>query len=128
MLDAQPALQEQPALFEEFEPASPKGAQLFHDEPVPALPFRADTMLGVCEAIGEDFGFHPNWLRVVFAALVLWNPVAIFSIYLGLGAAVALSRWLHPKPVAAAAPHLAADRRSAHADNQAEAGTVSLAA
>ena len=33
-----------------------------------ALPFRSDTMLGVCQALGEDFGFHPNILRIAFAS------------------------------------------------------------
>lgn len=26
----------------------------------PRLPFRNDTFLGVCEGLGEDFGFHAN--------------------------------------------------------------------
>ena len=28
-------------------------------ESQPALPLRAHTIFGVCEAIGEDFGFNP---------------------------------------------------------------------
>ena len=28
------------------------------------LPLRNDTILGVCEAIGQDFGFNPLWLRL----------------------------------------------------------------
>ena len=39
-----------------------------------ALPLRSHTILGVCEAIGEDFGFNPVLLRVPFAATVLWSP------------------------------------------------------
>jgi phage shock protein PspC (stress-responsive transcriptional regulator) len=35
-----------------------------------ALPLRSHTILGVCEAIGEDFGFNPVFLRVPFAATV----------------------------------------------------------
>ena len=31
---------------------------------------RDDTLLGVCQAIGEDFGFHPNFLRVLFAGIL----------------------------------------------------------
>ena len=89
----------------------------------PALPLRADTILGVCEAIGEEFGFHPNWLRVVFAAAVLWNPVVPIAIYLAIGAAVALARWYYPKPAAAAAgaasasPQPATAHRPANADS-----------
>ena len=37
------------------------------------LPLRGDTMLGACEALGQDFGFNPNWLRIVLGSLVLWN-------------------------------------------------------
>ena len=64
---------------------------------------RNDTLLGVCEGLGEELGFNPNWLRVPFAAGVLWNPMAIFGIYLALGAALALARWIYPKRSAAAA-------------------------
>ena len=81
-------------------------------DPTP-LPLRGDTMLGVCEALGQDFGFNPNWMRVAFAAPVLWNPWIAFAIYLGLGLVVGLSRLLAPprrEAVAAAAPlHLAAE-------------------
>jgi phage shock protein PspC (stress-responsive transcriptional regulator) len=68
----------------------------------PPLPLRADTILGVCEAVGQDLGFNPNFLRIPFAALILWNPPVIIGSYLGLGAVVALSRWLFPaaKPAA----------------------------
>ena len=69
-----------------------------------ALPFRGDTLLGVCEAIGQDLGFNPTWLRVAFAALLLWNPEVVVAIYLGLGLVVAITRWLladrAPKAVA----------------------------
>ena len=70
----------------------------------PALPFRSDTILGVCEAVGQDLGFHPNWLRVPFAALILWNPVVIIASYLLLGVVVAVTRWFFPaQPKAPAA-------------------------
>jgi len=68
----------------------------FVPEREPALPFRSDTILGVCEAVGQDLGFHPNWLRVPFAALILWNPEAIVAAYLLLGVVVAAARWLFP--------------------------------
>ena len=29
---------------------------------------RAHTILGVCEALGDDFGFNPLYLRIAFAA------------------------------------------------------------
>ncbi|MFP5329526.1 MAG: PspC domain-containing protein [Alphaproteobacteria bacterium] len=65
-------------------------------EKEPALPLRSDTILGVCEAVGEDLGFHPNWLRIPFAALILWNPPVIIAAYLLLGLVVAATRWLFP--------------------------------
>lgn len=60
------------------------------------LPLRNDTILGVCEAIGNDFGFHPNWLRIGFAGILFFSPAAAFGLYFGLGAVVALTRWLAP--------------------------------
>ena len=57
---------------------------------------RNDTILGVCEAIGQDFGFHPNWLRVTLASLVYFAPVAVIGGYVALGAVVAISRWVAP--------------------------------
>jgi phage shock protein C len=62
----------------------------------PALPLRNHTILGVCEAIGEDFGFNPVWLRVPFAASVLGSPTLAVVAYFGLGAVVLLSRLLFP--------------------------------
>ena len=67
-----------------------------NDRREPALPFRGDTILGVCEALGQDLGINANWLRVPFAALLLWNAEVVVACYLGLGVVVALSRWLFP--------------------------------
>ena len=83
---------------------------LNHSEPQPErepyvpLPLRGHTVLGVCEAIGEDFGFNPLYLRVALAPLVLWDLKAAVGLYLALGLAVLLSRLLFP-----------AERRSAEA-------------
>ena len=62
-----------------------------------ALPLRSHTILGVCEAIGEDFGFNPTWLRVPFAATVLLSPIMAIAGYLALGVVVLGSRLLFPK-------------------------------
>jgi len=62
-----------------------------------ALPLRSHTILGVCEAIGEDFGFNPVFLRVPLAAIVLWNPMSAIGAYFALGAVVLASRLLFPK-------------------------------
>ena len=78
------------------------------------LPFRNDTVLGVCEAIGQDLGFHANWLRIAFALAFYWSPSAVIGTYLALGAIVLASRLIFPDrvvdepaqiaPVAIAAP------------------------
>ena len=60
------------------------------------LPLRNDTILGVCQAIGEDFGFNPNFLRIPLATMVIWSPLAAIAIYFTLGAFVAASRLLFP--------------------------------
>jgi phage shock protein C len=92
------------------------------DERDVALPLRGDTFLGVFEAIGEDLGFNANWLRIPFAALLLWNPEVIVASYLGLGIVVAVSRWLFPvaKRQAAKAPAAApkADAEAVTAGNR----------
>ncbi len=58
------------------------------------LPLRNDTILGVCEAIGQDFGFNANWLRLAFIAPIFFAPVAAVGTYLGLGVVVAATRLL----------------------------------
>lgn len=61
------------------------------------LPLRSHTILGACEAIGEDFGFNPIFLRIPLAVAVIWNPMVAFGTYFGLGAVVLVSRLLFPK-------------------------------
>jgi phage shock protein C len=85
---------------------------------------RDDTVLGICEALGEDFGFNANWLRVSLALLLFWNPMVAIGSYLGLGAIIAVSRLIVPNPRPAAAPQIEA----APAADEADADWVSLAA
>ena len=59
---------------------------------------RDDTFLGVCQALGEDFGFNPVFLRIAFALPVIFAPVAVIATYLGLGVVVLISRILAPRP------------------------------
>lgn len=59
---------------------------------------RPHTILGVCEAIGEDFGISPYWLRIPLAASVLLSPMMAIGAYLALGGIVLLSRLLFPRP------------------------------
>lgn len=62
-----------------------------------ALPLRSHTILGVCEAVGEDFGFNPVLLRIPFAASVVYSPTLAIAAYLGLGLIVLASRLLFPR-------------------------------
>lgn len=64
----------------------------------PNLFTRSDTLFGVCEGLGEDFGIHSNFLRLAGAGLLFWNPPAAVAVYAGAGLLVALSRWLVPNP------------------------------
>jgi hypothetical protein len=64
---------------------------------------RDDTLLGFCFAIGQDFGFDPLYLRILFAVVLFWSPAGAFGGYALLGAIVALSRWLAPDPIPAEA-------------------------
>ena len=65
---------------------------------------REDTFFGVCQALGEDFGFHPNLLRLALAIALFWNPVAVLAGYAAVGVVIALTRWLVPNPRIASAP------------------------
>ena len=62
-----------------------------------ALPLRSHTILGVCEAVGEDFGFNPVFLRIPFAASVIYSPMMAIGAYFALGLIVLASRLLFPK-------------------------------
>lgn len=79
---------------------------------------RRDTFFGVCEAVGQDFGFNPLWLRLAFVAPLFFFPVQTFAGYFALGGVVLASRLLFPATAAtavqpqlttveAAAPHAA---------------------
>ena len=77
------------------------------EQPRDNLFLRGDTMLGVCEGLGQDFGFHPNWLRAVFAASFYWSPMGVIGAYLALGVLVAASRLLFPARRTSPSPQLA---------------------
>ena len=57
---------------------------------------RPDTLFGVCEGLGQDFGFNPIFLRLGLAASILWNPLFAFGSYFALGLLVLLSRLICP--------------------------------
>ena len=60
------------------------------------LILRNDTILGVCEALGQDLGINPTWLRVAFCLPVFWNPVVVISAYFAIGLVVAATRYAYP--------------------------------
>lgn len=69
-------------------------------EKVPTAPWaRDDTLLGVCQELGEDFGFNPLWLRIAFGVALLFQPLAAIGGYVALAGIIALARWLVPDPV-----------------------------
>lgn len=88
-----------------------------------ALPMRPHTILGVCEAIGEDFGFNPVLLRIPFAAAVLWSPTLTLATYFALGAVVLASRLIFPRAKSttpqSSAPSLSAANEPAELANAA---------
>ncbi|WP_037501558.1 PspC domain-containing protein [Sphingomonas jaspsi] len=92
------------------------------------LPLRNDTILGVCEAIGQDFGFNPLWLRLAFIAPLFIAPMATVAAYLGLGAIVAASRYfLGDKKVDASTMTVVATARDV-SDERRDQDEIALAA
>jgi phage shock protein PspC (stress-responsive transcriptional regulator) len=61
--------------------------------------FRNDTILGVCESLGHDLGFNPNFLRVPLGAGIIFAPMVMVGIYLALGVMVFVSRTFLPDRV-----------------------------
>ena len=55
-----------------------------------------DSLFGVCQAVGEDLGFNPFFLRLGFLGLGFFSIPASVAAYALLGAGVAASRWLFP--------------------------------
>ena len=94
----------------------------------PSLFTRHDTFFGVCEAIGQDFRFNANWLRLGFGVALLLSPLAALGVYLGLGVVIAVSRWLFPAHRAEVRPvavHTVAQGEQPCGVN--DAGTIDLA-
>lgn len=60
-----------------------------------------DSLFGICQAAGEDLHISPFFLRVGLIALLFFGPWLAVGAYVGLGALVATSRLLFPKPRAA---------------------------
>lgn len=92
-----------------------------------AVFWRHDTFFGVCEAIGQDFGFNPNWLRVVFALGLLPSPAITLAVYFSLGLLVAVSRFAFPAHRKAAA-EAAVSAATPAADNDPVSPELAVAA
>jgi len=60
-----------------------------------------DSLFGVCQSVGEDFGFNPFFLRLAFLGLGFFSIPVTVGAYALLGIGVAASRWLFPKAQAA---------------------------
>lgn len=82
---------------------------------------RRDTFFGICEAVGQDFGFNPLYLRLAFIAPLFFFPVQTFAAYFALGAIVLMSRLLFPnKGTKTEAPALASTEGAAKAEDKTE--------
>ena len=70
-----------------------------------AAPAR-DNLLGICHAIGEDFGFNPIFLRIPLAVALIADARWTLIAYAAMGLAVLASRLLvrAPKAVATIMP------------------------
>lgn len=60
------------------------------------LLLRNDTFLGVCEGLGEDFGFNANWLRIALGVAFFFSPLGVIAGYLAVGLIVAAARLIYP--------------------------------
>ncbi|WP_242446201.1 PspC domain-containing protein [Sphingopyxis lindanitolerans] len=87
---------------------------------------RRDTFFGICEAVGQDFGFNPLWLRLAFIAPLFVFPVQTFIAYFALGVLVLLSRALFPNKAAAPSLPVVAEVAAPAADEK--VGELALAA
>ncbi len=93
----------------------------------PSLFTRNDTFFGVCEGLGQDLGINAQLLRLVFAGLLFWNPVAAIGGYLAIGLFIAGLRFAFPDRTSAPVAD-AAGPQEASADEEVEPVPVPLAA
>ena len=80
------------------------------------LLLRNDTILGVCEAIGQDFGFNATYLRVALCVALFFSPVAVVATYFGAGVLVLASRLLFPTRAIVPAAEVEATPQAANSD------------
>jgi phage shock protein C len=77
----------------------------------PNLFTREDTLFGVCQGLGEDFGFNPFIPRLGLTVLLYLNPVAALGLYAAGAVVVLASRLLVPNPRRPATPIAATPAR-----------------
>ena len=80
--------------------------------------YRDDTIFGVCQGLGEDFGFNPNWPRAALGVGLLFAPVATIIGYAAVGLLVGITRWFVPDPVIALPEAEIADPFEAHEEQE----------
>jgi phage shock protein PspC (stress-responsive transcriptional regulator) len=56
-----------------------------------------DNLFGICNAAGEDLGFNPLWLRLVFASTFIFDPAVVIASYFALGAFILVARLVFPR-------------------------------
>ena len=89
-----------------------------------ALPLRNDTILGVCEALGQEFGVNANWFRFAFIAPLFFQPMLTIAVYFAVGAIIATTRWFLPRVTAQPAP-VAAPATNVPVEQEEEAAEAS---
>jgi phage shock protein C len=68
-------------------------------------PVHADNLLGICNAIGETFGFNPIYLRLALISGLLFSAQLTIGFYLLAGVAVATAHlFTRDRGVAARTP------------------------
>lgn len=63
-------------------------------------PAAKDNLLGICHAIGEDFGFNPIFIRIPLAVGIIFSAKWTLITYAAMGVIVLASRLLIRKPKA----------------------------
>lgn len=58
---------------------------------------KKDNLFGICNAVGEDLGFNPLWLRLVFASTFIFDPVVVITSYFALGAFILFAQIVFPR-------------------------------
>jgi len=71
-------------------------------------PAAKDNLLGICHAIGEDFGFNPIFVRIPLAVGIIFSAKWTLIAYAAMGVIVLASRLLirKPKPARSTRPAL----------------------